>query len=356
MTDTHPALLEWARRGQRWGEAILVKAQHSSPLPPGARLWVNEQGELHGAISMGCVESDIREHLLKALKTGNAAILHYGAADGLSLEVGLSCGGEIDVLIRVQDQDDVWRARAARDPAQPAILLTRITPPHAGSQQLLLRPGAATGTLGDAALDREAADAAAPLWQHGAATLLKLGDARVLAEKLAPPPLLALVGASPIAAALCRMAAMTGFRVAIVDPRKVYARAELFPDAAAVIHQWPEEGLKEAGIGAGSYVAVLAHDAKLDVPALATALRLGCRYVGLLGSRVTQQQRRRQLIEEGISADDLGRLRGPIGLDCGAVEPAEIAASILAELINERRGGPARGRSGTGAGGATQAR
>ena len=154
-------------------------------------------------------------------------------------------------------------------------------------------------------------DAAAPLWEHGAATLLKLGDARVLAETLAPPPLLAIVGASPIAAALCRMAAMTGFRVVIIDPRKVYARAGLFPDAAAVIHQWPEEGLKEAGIGADGYVAVLAHDAKLDVPALATALRLGCRYVGLLGSRVTQQHRRQQLMEEGFGAGELTGFAAP---------------------------------------------
>ena len=116
MTDVHPALLEWARQGQRWAEAILVKAQHSSPLPPGTRLWVNEQGELHGAISMGCVESDIREHLLKTLETGTASLLHYGAADGLSL-------GRPELRRRDrrsgarQEQDD-GRARAGRDPAR----------------------------------------------------------------------------------------------------------------------------------------------------------------------------------------------------------------------------------------------
>lgn len=177
------------------------------------------------------------------------------------------------------------------------------------------------------------------LWRRGGTAWLEQGDARVFAECLEPPPTLAIVGASPIAVALCRMASVTGFRVVIVDPRRDYARAERFPDAAQVLHQWPEEGLESAGIGGRWYVAVVAHDPKLDVPALAAALKHRCRYIGLLGSRVTQGKYRNELGTMGFGSGELERIRGPIGLRFGAVEPAEIAVSILAELIGCRRDG-----------------
>ena len=339
MNSISPVLLEWARDGKAWAEAILVKAQHSSPLPPGARLYVNEKGEMHGAISMGCVENDVREHLLQVLKNGTPRLVHYGAANEFSYEVGLSCGGEIDVLLRVQHCDEIWHALAARKPEQAAILLTCISPPRAGLQCLCYPDGTGAGTLGDTLLDQQAADAAQPLWRRGGYANLELGNAQVFAEHLESQPTLAIVGASPIAVTLCRMAAMAGFRVVIVDPRSAYARAELFPDAAKVIHQWPEEGLKAAGIDERWFVAVLAHDPKLDLPALATALRQRCRYIGLLGSKVTQEKRRSQLNEIGFTQEDVSRIHGPIGLRFGALEPAEIAVSILAEMIGCRRGG-----------------
>ena len=339
MNSIPTVLLEWERAGMTWAEAILVRAQHSSPLPPGARLFVNERGEMHGAISMGCVESDVREHLLQVLKNGEPRLVHYGAANEFSYEVGLSCGGEIDVLLRVQPRDKLWRVLATRKPEQLAILLTRVSPPHQGSQRVCFPDGSGAGTLGNADIDRQAAAAAEPLWQQGGHANLEVGDAQVFAESLESPPTLAIVGASPIAIALCRMATAAGFRVIIVDPRSVYARTDLFPDAAQVIHQWPEDGLRGSGIDRHGFVAVLAHDPKLDLPALATALRLQCRYIGLLGSKTTQEKRRTQLKEMGFAAEDIDRIHGPIGLSVGAIEPAEIAVSILAEMIACRRGG-----------------
>lgn len=338
MNSIPPVLLEWARDGKPWAEAILVKAQHSSPLPPGARLFVNEKGEMHGAISMGCVENDVREHLLQVLKSGEPRLIHYGSANEFSYEVGLSCGGEIDVLLRVQHRDDVWQALTTRKPEQVAILLTRVSAPHAGLQRLCYPDGAGTGTLGNAVLDQQAAVAADPLWRRGGHANLKLGNAEVFAEPLGSQPTLALVGASPIAVTLCRMAALTGFRVIVVDPRSAYARADLFLDAAQVVHQWPEEGLKAAGIDEHWFVAVLAHDQKLDVPALATALRHRCRYIGLLGSKTTQAKRKSQLTEMGFTQAEVETIHGPIGLSFGALDSTEIAVSILAEIIGNRRG------------------
>ena len=331
MKDVWTAMRAWDAAGMASAEAILVGAQHSSPRQPGARLAVNEKGEVAGAVSMGCVESDLREHLLRLLRgEGGARRVHYGAAFEAALEVGLSCGGEIDVWIHRHDPAAAaWREILDLAPTARAVLLTR---QGEGSEQILLRPG-------DAPPSPDMAAPVEELWKRGGTVQIRTTGDRWFAETLAPDPLLLIVGASPIAVDLCAMAARTGFRVSVVDPRRDFARAELFPAAERVVHRWPEEGLDEAGLDEHAYVAVVAHDAKLDVPALETALRARCRYIGLLGSSHTRETRYEALREAGFPADDVARIRGPIGLKhLGAIEPAEIAVSILAELVAARRG------------------
>ena len=331
MKEVVQAVQAWDAAGLASAEAILVGVQHSSPRQPGARLAVNAQGAAAGAVSMGCVESDLREHLLGLLRgEGAARMVHYGAAFTAALEVGLSCGGEIDVWIRRHDPASAaWRALGALKPETRAILLTRL---DEKSEQILLRAGEAPPA-------EELAEPLNELWIRGGTKTLAARDGKWFAEVLAPDPLLLIVGASPIAVALCELSTKTGFRVAIVDPRRDFARAELFPAAERVVHEWPAEGLASAGLDAHSFVAVVAHDEKLDVPALEAALRADCRYIGLLGSSGTQAQRRALLAEAGLAPDAIARIRGPIGLkSIGALEPAEIAVSILAELIMARRG------------------
>lgn len=330
MPELHPVLADWNKKGLRWSEAVLVRAHHSAPLPPGARLYVNESGDMHGAISMGCVESDIREHLLNLLAGGEPRIVHYGSSDAMILEVGLTCGGEIDVLLRLPS--------AESSDERPTLRITRMEPAPVGGQLMRFADGRWAGTLGSAELDRLAEEEAPSLCPKGGQILHTMAGVRVFIEYPEPPPTLVIVGASPIGVALCRMAAMAGFRVVVVDPRRQYASAERFPEAERVVHAWPEEGLKQAGLDASWYVAVLAHDAKLDLPALVTALRMRCTYIGLLGSRRTQEKYRTQLAEQGFPPAETDHIHGPIGLSIGALEPAEIAVSILAELIAIRRG------------------
>jgi xanthine dehydrogenase accessory factor len=336
-TDYILKLREWAQQGFPWAEAILVKAQHSSPLPPGARLAINAKGDMVGAISMGCVENDLRENLLRVLETGQPCIRSYGTPNNALIEVGLTCGGKIDVLLHRQEPDDVRTFILCRDPSQSVLVLIGISAGCLGRQRVVPAAGAPLGSLGSASLDAEAERAASFLKTRGGHACVKAAGEEILAEFWEPPPQLAIVGASPIAMTLCHIATLVGFEVTIVDPRKVYARAELFPDAKRVVHEWPEEGLQQAGLDAPWYVAVVAHDEKLDVPALSAALRANCRYIGLLGSRTTQSKRREALRKLGFTEEQLKRIRGPIGMECGALEPAEIAVSILAELIATRR-------------------
>ena len=334
MKDVAGTVRAWDEAGLASAEAILVGTQHSSPRQAGARLVVNERGEAGGGVSMGCVESDLREHLLGLLGGGGIPrAIHYGNAFAGALEVGLTCGGEIDVWVRRHDPGSAaWKEAAGLGPDGRAVLLTRLA---GDSAQAIWRPGDEPPGAG-------MGEALEALWKRGGARRIRAEEGEEwFAEVLAPEPKLLVVGASPIAAALCDLAGRAGFRAWVVDPRKDFARRELFPGAEGVVHRWPEEGLAEAGLDEHAYVAVLAHDAKLDVPAVAAALRAGARYVGLLGSAGTQADRRRQLAAAGFSEEELGRVCGPIGLKgIGALEPTEIAVSILAEMIMARRGAP----------------
>jgi len=362
-------LHRWTEAGTEAGLATLVRVRRSAPRPPGARFAVSGGGDLAGSVSSGCVEGDLHEHLLGVLETGEPRIVHYGITDEMAMEVGLACGGEIDVLVEPWDEEDpVWRRVHEVLDADGAAVFVSGLPPALGDRRLLLLPdGERVGSLGSAGLDEAAARAAEPLFRREGTEILELeasdegavpGDGppaggvrpggggepddreapAVFAEALLPSPRIAIVGASPVAAALCRLAAGVGYRVILVDPRPAFATEDKFPDAERILHAWPEEGLREAGVDPWTHVVVLAHDRKIDVPALATALRIGCQYVGQIGGSRTQRIRREALAEEGLDAEQIGRIHGPVGLDIGAETPEEIALSVLSEVVAHRRG------------------
>lgn len=170
----------------------------------------------------------------------------------------------------------------------------------------------------------------------GESRLVETEGGRVFIQVLVPRLRLAIIGAGHIAQYLTSMAAMAGFDVTVIDPRTLYASEERFP-GAAIIHEWPDEALDAMGLDNRSAVVALSHDPKLDEPALAAALRSGAFYVGGLGSRATQAQRRERLKEQGFTDAELARIHGPVGLDIGALSPAEIAVSIVAEMIDVLR-------------------
>ncbi len=338
LRDVRDAIERWSARGARVAVASLIAVRRSAPLPPGARFAVSDAGDIAGSISSGCVEGDLFERLTGLLRGDAPDVVTYGISDEMAAGVGLSCGGEIDVLLEVHDEGDpAWaRWRSLVDAGGPAVLVTGVSP-EIRPRRLLIERSGEVGSLGSERLDRRARALAPDRMVRSDAAALELieGDpaSAVFVESIVPPPRLAIVGATPIAEALCAMAARTGFEVIVVDPREAFAKAERFPDAAAVVCRWPDEALEEMGLDARTSVAVLAHDAKLDEPALASALAGGAGYVGLLGGRRTQEQRREALRVRGTAEADRERVFGPIGLDIGARSPEQIAVSILAQLI-----------------------
>ena len=162
--------------------------------------------------------------------------------------------------------------------------------------------------------------------------------ARVFADVFGPPPRFVVVGAVDTGEAICAGARALGWHTVCVDPRTRFATPERMPSAEQIVAKWPEEAFAELVLDRDTAVAVLTHDDKFDVPALALALRSEAFYVAALGSRVAQENRRTRLLEAGLSTQELERLHGPAGLDIGAESPAETAVSILAEALAVRAG------------------
>ena len=225
---------------------------------------------------------------------------------------------------------------------QSAALATVIAGNQLGAKLLILPHGDPLGSLGDQALDTQVmADALMMLDAEQSAVRdyqAAAGAVSVLIESYPPPPHLVIVGAVHTAIPLTACAKQLGFRVTVVDPRAAFATRERFPDADELVIEWPDEALPGLRLDRSTYVAVLTHDPKLDDPAVRMALSYPVRYVGALGSPKTQAARKQALREAGISDEVLTQIYGPIGLPLGSKTPAEIAISILAEMIAVRRG------------------
>lgn len=224
-----------------------------------------------------------------------------------------------------------------------AAALATVVAGESPGAKLLIQPDAdLIGSLGDAALDALVRDDALDLLDaersEARSYTAVSGETTVLIEVYPPPPHLVIVGAVHTAIPLTTCAHELGFRVTIIDPRATFATRERFPNADDLIVEWPDEALPHVRLDRSTYVAVLTHDPKLDDPAVRIALEHPVRYVGALGSPRTQARRRENLREQGVSESALDRIYGPIGLPLGGKAPAELAISILAEIVAVRRG------------------
>jgi xanthine dehydrogenase accessory factor len=178
--------------------------------------------------------------------------------------------------------------------------------------------------------------------ERGTSRTVEVEGRSFFVEAFPVRPRLVVVGAVEVARFLVRYARELGYETIVVDGRPAFATPARFPDVDRLIVGWPDEVADAIGLGPRDAVAVLSHDVKFDEPAIAVALRRGCRYVGAVGSRKTQGDRRQRLLEAGLAPADLARLRGPIGLDLGGREPAETALAIMAEILAARYGGSGR--------------
>jgi xanthine dehydrogenase accessory factor len=345
-------LLGWWRADRPVGMATVVGTWRSAPRPPGATMLVGPDGTAVGSVSGGCVEGAVYELGQSVAASGEPVLARYGVSDDDAFEVGLTCGGTIEIFVERVDRagfpqlDELAAAVAGGEPVGTATVIK-----GAGlGARLVVWPDRRAGTLGSVRLDEVVtADARGALAAGRTGPVSygedgqRLGDAvTVFVSAFAPPPRMIVFGAIDFAAAVARLGGFLGYQVTVCDARPVFATGRRFPGVEVVV-DWPHRylaGEVEAGrLDRRTVVCVLTHDPKFDVPALRVALAQDLAYVGAMGSRRTHEDRIARLKADGATDDQLARLASPIGLDLGARTPEETAVSIAAEIISTRWGG-----------------
>jgi xanthine dehydrogenase accessory factor len=298
---------------------------------------VSADGKITGSVSGGCVEGAVADAARTALRTGTPRLLHFGVADETAWAVGLSCGGSLDVFVAPLDVPlyEIKRAALLDDETLATVTVVAGAEDLIGRKLLVLASGSSAGALGGV-LDKAAREAALATLAEGRSRRLAIPPVEVLIEVELPPPTLVIVGGVHIAIALTSLAKTLGFRTIVVDPRRAFGNELRFPHADELLHAWPDDALAAIGLAASTAVALLTHDPKLDDPALRVALASPAFYVGALGSKKTQEKRRKRLVDAGLSEALIGRLRAPIGLDLGGRSPEEIALAVMAEIVAAR--------------------
>ena len=309
--------LEWHKSGKGAALTTVVQTWGSAPRRVGSQLAISGDGQIEGSVSGGCVEGAVVTEALDALEDGQPRMLEYGVTDGDAFAVGLACGGTIRVwlepvgsVLPVAHLEEIVAMRAAR---------------KAVGYQCNVESGARSVVAASDFADRFRMDRSG--FEEDQATFVTVHN---------PPLQLIVVGAVHIAQALVPMAKIAGYDPIIVDPREAFASHDRFP-GDRLVHDWPDEALENIGLDARTAVVLLAHDPKLDDPALHAALKSDAFYIGALGSKRTHASRVERLQGAGFSDEQIARIHGPIGLNIGSSSPSEIALSILAEMTTVLR-------------------
>ncbi len=313
--------LDWHRAGRGAVLATVTETWGSAPRGVGSQLVVAGDGAMMGSVSGGCVEGAVIEEARAALAEGAARHLTYGVSDQDAFAVGLACGGTIRVLVEPVG------------PVLPEPLLADLVAARAGRRAVAYVADLASGARRLVARDAADTDLAARFRADKSGTE---GESFIAIHN--PPLRLIVVGAVHIAQSLLPMARMAGYDPLLIDPRGAFGSQARFP-GETILDDWPDEAMARAGLDARTAVVTLTHDPKLDDPAIRAALGSEVFYLGCLGSSRTHEKRLARLREAGVPEAAIARIHAPVGLDIGARTPAEIAVSVLAEIIQTLRRG-----------------
>lgn len=296
-----------------------------------------------GSVSGGCVEGAVVQEALDVLKGGLPRLVRYGVSDETAWDVGLACGGSIEIFVQRFDPDLLTVLEQGLDnrQTQAAAVILGGAEADIGLMGIFDQEFLLAGSLREpifSAIKSHVADAC----RLGVPTRKTIENGTdtwdVFIYLLPPAHTLIMIGGVHISIALSGIAHSLGYRTIVIDPRKSFATRERFPGIDQLFQTWPEEGLVNASVDSHTAIAVLTHDPKIDDPALLIALRSPAFYIGALGSRSTHAKRVERLREAGITDEELSRLRAPIGLNLGGQRPEEIALAIMAEITASRYG------------------
>lgn len=342
MRETLRRMFELQAEGRRFAAATVVRTQGSTPQVIGARLLLDDRGEISGTLGGGCVEADAIAEARRVLAQGGSSLRAYELTEPLAWDTGLVCGGTMWIHIEPDhvaiggDWGEKLRAvmddGACEEPVAFGTLLrvdgrTLVADGHS----LIEYPG-----------EKRSADTAGQLLREavekGVARVVPLGGGReLLVEPIVSRPRLIIAGGGHVALALAQMARLLDFAITVIDDREEFANHRRFP-GVDVVHGDIAATISSLDVGWNTFIIVATRGHKLDAHCLRAAVATNARYVGLLGSERKTILIEKMLRAEGVSEARLRAVHAPVGLNLGGRTPAEIALSILAEISHERHG------------------
>ena len=299
----------WLKEKRKVALATVISTWGSAPRPVGGQMAIDSNGEIIGSVSGGCIEGAVINEGINSINDGKLRIKDYGISNDMAWEVGLACGGELKILIQPLNLEDkivysIVENIKNREPTK--LIINCLT----GSRHI------------DNSIINQIS------------SYDKIKEEFV--HVIDPKPRLFIVGAVHIAQALISLAKTADFEIILIDPRDHFATKDRFPNCK-IINEWPDTALSNFILDKSTHLVTLTHDPKIDDPALIYTLKKDIGYIGSLGSKKTHNKRCERLIDIGFCQSDLSKIHGPIGLNIKAKTPAEIAISIMAEIINFRR-------------------
>ena len=299
----------WLKEKRKVALATVISTWGSAPRPVGGQMAIDSNGEIIGSVSGGCIEGAVINEGINSINDGKLRIKDYGISNDMAWEVGLACGGELKILIQPLNLEDeivysIVENIKNREPTK--LIINCLT----GSRHI------------DNSIINQIS------------SYDKIKEEFI--HVIDPKPRLFIVGAVHIAQALISLAKTADFEIILIDPRDHFATKDRFPNCK-IINEWPDTALSNFILDKSTHLVTLTHDPKIDDPALIYTLKKDIGYIGSLGSKKTHNKRCGRLIDLGFCQNDISKIHGPIGLNIKAKTPAEIAVSIMAEIINFRR-------------------
>jgi xanthine dehydrogenase accessory factor len=335
MKDLLKKIQEWKSINKKFAIATVTKTWGSSPRPIGSSMIISEDMEMAGSVSGGCVEGAVVKSALPLLKNGEGKQLSFGVTNDEAWEVGLSCGGKIEVYVEPflgtdENEKLIWeKLEDSLENNLGCVLITRLEDGK-GQHALILPDGKMIGENVNALLAKEGLRAI----QERKNQIVEVAGVKYFAQVFPRKSQMLIIGAAHITVDLVQLAKMYDFQTIVIDPRGIFTNKTQFtlqPDF--IFEKYPSEILYQFKLDAYTYAIVLSHDPKIDDNALEILLRSEVGYIGALGSRKTHTKRVSRLLEKGFTAEEIGKIHSPIGVDIKAKSPKEIAMSIMGEVI-----------------------
>ena len=313
---------EWLLKGLDIAIITVIQTWGSSPRPVGSSMIVNSNHETIGSVSGGCIESFVFAKSLEVIKNNNYQILEFGVSNSQAWEVGLTCGGKIKVLVEkftLKDLDIVKEINNIFKNQGNLILATNLS---TGSRSIINN----YTNFKNNPLQNANSEISSIHNIEGISWFYKVFSSqhRII-----------IIGAVHISEPLVELANVLNFKTYLIDPRNNFDKNK-FSNKAILLNEWPDEGLKKLGIDNKTCIVTLTHDPKLDDPALIYSLKSNALYIGCLGSKKTHEARLKRMIKNGFSKNQLRKINGPVGININAKTPAEIACSIISQIIERK--------------------